>query len=337
MSIPSTVTSIGDGAFYDGLSGTVPLQAVHVEPGDAERVKGLLLASGHPVDGMTFIEDYNPAPGPVGPVGPEPGPGPCYQMLSEGDVTAPYAAPKAVTLKGAAYDGCDVVGVVELKLGKVNAKQKTSKVSGSFIGLDGKKRTMKAVTVAGIDGTAPATVALEVKGLGTMTVTVGGSQFAGTLGGWHVQSANVGGNWTKGGAKAEVAVGDVSAFTGTVLADLLPTNEVATVTRGKWAFAKAAGVKYAKPKAGQATATPVDATGKGLVVDTTKGKTNLSGLKLTYTPKSGTFKGSFKVFAMNGAKLVKYTMNVTGVVVEGVGYGKATCKRPAVSWLVKVQ
>ena len=40
---------------------------------------------------------------------------------------------------------------------------------------------------------------------------------------------------------------------------------------------------------------------------------------------------------MNGAKLVKYTMNVTGVVVEGVGYGKAACKRPAVSWPVKVQ
>ena len=327
VSIPSTVTSIGPGAFYDGLSGTVPLQAVHVEPGDTERVKGLLLASGHPVDGMTFIEDYNPAPGP----------GPCYQVLNEGDITAPYAAPKAVTLKGAAYDGCDVVGVVELKLGKVNAKQKTSKVSGSFTGLDGKKRTMKAATVAGVDGTAPATVALEVKGLGTMTVAVGGSQFAGTLGGWHVQSAAVGGNWTKGVATAKVAVGDVSAFGGGVLADLLPTNEVATVTRGRWAFAKAAGVKYAKPKAGQATVTPVDATGKGLIVDTSKNKTNLSGLKFTYTPKSGTFKGSFKVFALNGAKLVKYTMNVSGVVVDGVGYGKATCKRPAVSWPVRVE
>ena len=48
-----------------------------------------------------------------------------------------------VTLAGAVYDGCDVVGIVSLKLGKVNAKKKTGKVSGSVTLLDGKKRTVK--------------------------------------------------------------------------------------------------------------------------------------------------------------------------------------------------
>ena len=147
-----------------------------------------------------------------------------------------------MTLQGAAYDGGDVVGIVELKLGKVSKGQ--SKVSGSVTTLDGKKYTAKGVTVTGIDGTAPATVSLEVKGLGTMTVAIGGAQFAGNLGGtYHVQSASVGGAWEGGTAVAAVEPGDLSAFAGTALADFLPTNEVATVKNGKWTFAKAAGVK----------------------------------------------------------------------------------------------
>ncbi len=151
----------------------------------------------------------------------------------------------------------------------------------------------------------------------------------------HVQSANVGGNWSKASATATVEAGNVSMFPGVVLEGLLPTNEVAVVSRGKWAFAKAASVKWTKPKAGQA-AVMQDASGKGLVVDTAKGKTNLSGLKLTYTPKKGTFKGSFKVYAMQGTKLKKYTVKVSGVVVDGVGYGIATCKKPAMTWAVTV-
>ena len=84
-----------------------------------------------------------------------------------------------------------------------------------------------------------------------------------------------------------------------------------------------------------------EGSGKGLVVDETKGKTNLSGMKLTYTPKKGTFKGSFKVYVLEGTgkatKLKKYTVKVSGVVVDGVGYGIATCKKPAISWSVLVK
>ena len=57
--------------------------------------------------------------------------------------------------------------------------------------------------------------------------------------------------------------------------------------------------------------------------------------------KKGTFKGSFKVYALEGAgkstKLKKYSFNVTGVVVDGAGYGVATCKKPSVSWSVTVE
>jgi hypothetical protein len=80
-----------------------------------------------------------------------------------------------------------------------------------------------------------------------------------------------------------------------------------------------------------------DTTGKALVIDTSKGKTNFSGLKLTYTPKTGMFKGSFKVFALQAGKLKKFTMNVNGVVMDGVGHGYAKCKKPSVTWTVSVQ
>ena len=83
------------------------------------------------------------------------------------------------------------------------------------------------------------------------------------------------------------------------------------------------------------------ASGKGLIVDTSKDRTNLSGMRLTYTAKKGTFKGSFKVFALEGSgpsmKLKKYTLKVGGVVVNGVGYGSATCKKPALNWALKVE
>ena len=70
---------------------------------------------------------------------------------------------------------------------------------------------------------------------------------------------------------------------------------------------------------------------------------NISGLKLSYAPKTGLFKGSFSLYAWNGSsiqegtkpKLKKYAFKVCGVVVDGVGYGAATCKKPAANWTVR--
>ena len=282
----------------------------------------------------------NPGPDTPTPVDPEPGPS-CYAALDAAEIVAPYEAPKAVTLQGVAYSGCGVAGVIELKLGKVNARKHTSKVSGSVTMLNGKKYTITAVTLAGVDGSAPIDVSLNVKSLGTMAVTIGGRQFAGSLSGWHVQSANVGGNWTRSGAEVYVDMTSATLPDG-VLEDLLPDGEPVVASGGKWKFAKAASVKWAKPKRGAPEPDIFDeASGKGLIVDTSAGKTNLSGLKLTYTPKKGTFKGSFKMYALQGSgrttKLKKYTVNVNGIVVDGVGYGTATCKSPSFSCPVTVE
>ena len=76
VTIPSGVTEVSDGAFLDNYwvenvifpasvtridfvySGTCPLKKVHVEAGDVERVKNLLLvASRYNVGGITFVQD----------------------------------------------------------------------------------------------------------------------------------------------------------------------------------------------------------------------------------------------------------------------------------------
>ena len=100
-------------------------------------------------------------------------------------------------------------------------------------------------------------------------------------------------------------------------------------------FGKAASVKYAKVKEGNVTRYVLDGLND-------EKKPNVSGLKLTYTPKTGMFKGSFKIYASNeesvapGKKptLKTYTVNVTGFIVDGAGVGQATLKNPAASWPV---
>ena len=285
-------------------------------------------------------EPVTPEPVMPDPVAPAPVT-PCNEALNASDITASYAALKAVKLQGVMYNGCSVIGIVELKLGKVNAKKGTSKVSGSLTTLDGKKHAIKAVNLTEIDGTTSKAVSLEVKDFGTMSITIGGTQFAGSMGKYHVQSAVVGGNWSKGGTRVYVDATSASLPAG-ALDELLPAGVPVTASGGKWKFAKAASVKWAKPKKGAAVPERYDAeSGKGLVVDTSAGKTNLSAMKLTYTPKKGTFKGSFKVYALEGdgksTKLKKYTIKASGVVVGGVGYGTATCKTPAVNWEVTVR
>ena len=248
---------------------------------------------------------------------------------------------KARTMMGVATRALpppyNVQGVFEMKCGKAN-KQGIAKVSATLIGLDGKKTAYKAqnVNVMGESAT------VDFNGL---KVTVEGGLFSGgdgLAGGLSVASADVGGNWTGSAAIATVDAGDISMFEGRVLSDLLPVGEQAVVTGVKWKFAKAASVKWAKPKNGAATPEIYDEeSGKGLIVDETRDRTNLSGLKLTYTPKKGTFKGSFKVYALEGSgkatKLKKYTVKVSGVVVGGVGYGTAASKRPDLAWPVIVR
>ena len=103
-----------------------------------------------------------------------------------------------------------------------------------------------------------------------------------------------------------------SAFGG-AMAAYLP-NGVAVAQSGmRWSVAGGA-------KAGKIVV-------KNGVVDDSGAGANPSALKLTYTAKSGTFKGSFKVYAVANGKLKATTVNVAGVMIGGKGYGAATVKK----------
>ena len=132
---------------------------------------------------------------------------------------------------------------------------------------------------------------------------------------------------------------------------LVPIREVEPVyvngSTGKWTFDKAATLKFGRNR-DCSLANCIGCVSKGcyfLAGLHDEKKQNISALKLTYAPQTGVFKGSFKLYAWNGPsiqegvkpKLKKYTVNVSGVLVGGVGYGTATCKKPAVQWPVTVR
>jgi hypothetical protein len=106
-----------------------------------------------------------------------------------------------------------------------------------------------------------------------------------------------------------------------VLYDFLPW-EVIVTTGSRWTLPAAGNVKY-------------DREAEDYV--DVKESSNPAGLKLTYVSKTGAFKGSFKMYAEDAnGRLKKYTVNVSGVMVNGVGYGTATAKGVG-SWPVSIQ
>ena len=252
---------------------------------------------------------------------------------------------KVQTVAGALYDknGC-FAGTVWLKAGTKNVNG-VVKVSGTVMLLNGKKVAAKVATLQ--DGRATL-VFKEPVGTLELAMSEDGAFVCEGVG-YTMDYGAIGGNWTRDDAAVYVDFGDDdvdddSLPDGTLTA-LLPDDEdgePVILTGGKWAFAKAASVKWAKPKKGAELPKIYDeASGKGLIVDTSRDRTNLSGLKLTYMPKTGQFKGSFKVYALEGegkaTKLKKYTANIVGFVADGVGIGQATMKNPAASWAVEVR
>ena len=64
-----------------------------------------------------------------------------------------------------------------------------------------------------------------------------------------------------------------------------------------------------------------------LTVDAAKLQDNPAALKLKFKSKNGTFSGSFKAYVDVNGKLKATTVAVSGVLVNGVGYGTATIKK----------
>ena len=68
-------------------------------------------------------------------------------------------------------------------------------------------------------------------------------------------------------------------------------------------------------------------TMKNGVLDDSKAGKNPSGLKLNYSARDGSFKGTFKAYSVVGGKLKATTVNVSGVMIGSKGYGTASIKK----------
>ena len=225
---------------------------------------------------------------------------------------------------GALYTGKGVAGTVQVKFGKRSGKN-TVKVSATATILSNgrfKKVMAKPVTA---DAANLSAVVLSFKDpIGDMTLSMrADGTFKLMNATYFTNAATVSGALGGASSRTFILGGFNLAVPGTLLGDLLPYAETFSVAGTRWQFAKAASVKLVKNR----TTNTSD-----LVVDTSSGKTNLSGLKLTYAARTGQFRGSFKAYGLsetNGRKkLTKYTVNVLGFVVNGRGHGEASCKRP---------
>ena len=243
---------------------------------------------------------------------------------------------KATTVSVACDSGSGYVGIGQVKIGKMG-KTGTVKVSATFTPFGGKKVSAKSKTCAVAEDGSFEVEWPEVKGLGRVALEVapveGGAEISGSFAEFAVSAAKVGGELPV--AEFEFALGDVvdgELPPGTVT-ELLPTSVVAAVSGGKWRFAKAAKVKWSKIKGSN----PAEYE---LAVDTSKDRTNLSGLSVSYTPKTGVLKGSFKVYALvesrGRIKLKKYGATLAGAVIDGTGRGTATVKSPHCVWTVSI-
>jgi hypothetical protein len=242
--------------------------------------------------------------------------------------TAPIAPAagwaKARTLVGVVAEDGVPTGLVQLRVGRLNARTGTVRVSGSLTGCDGRRRAFAGVKAKVVDDAVR--VELAARGGETLTAVVSSAGIRGLACGEAVWLAGA----TAGGALAQTAPvfaldsaapAALAADLAGLQAQLLPMEEPFAATDRRWTFARAARVTCAR---GAET---------GLSVDTSRGRTNLSGLKLTYAPRTGLFRGSFRAYALVEGRgrpaLRKYTVRVTGIVADGKGFAQAVVARPA--------
>lgn len=212
-----------------------------------------------------------------------------------------YSATKAQTLHGSVYNGSTLVGIIDLKVGKPNKKNE-ARISGSITLRGGERISLTAVKAV-VSTTTVSTFSIPIKNYGSMSVTLGAEGFVATsTEGWKLRTAKVGGP-ENGRMVFKMGVYPIWIDNSSwpVLKEYLPMSQEFTADKGKWKFPKGASISLKK----------------GTFVVSKGGEANLSAMKLTSNPKKGTFKGSFKVYTSNRAKLRKYSASVNGVVADG--------------------
>lgn len=252
-----------------------------------------------------------------------------FQPTKALNAKAPYV--------GVAYSNETPVAVVQLKIGKTNARTGLCKISGKILGANGTTYTIRSTSVS--TGSAPQQAnGVVVSRFGTLDLVLGENGFAGTcaaspFGALELRTLALGDGLTSNPATFRME--SIETLAGLpVLTDCLPDGTQITVGR-TWTFAKATKVKYVREKG-------TSPTRYNLVLDegTDGSRTNRSALKLSYTARTSSFKGSFSVYLTAGTearpRLKKVQVKVTGLVVAGKGVGFAVARGQG-TWPITIE
>lgn len=259
---------------------------------------------------------------------------------------APDVSFAKTQINGVLVSDGNLAGLVQFTVAKT--AKGYSKVSGFIMELDGKKKAFKAVKlpvskdgdlavvesdfeVKGKDAVLHARLASDCTisegsfGLGVQVVASAWGELSSDRPHFRIEDAVP---VTIGGVPVlnDVTIGDTSYH-------LIPDGEgePIVVNGGRWTVpAKSASVKFKRNKETKESELVIDTGADG-------SKTNMSALKLTYAQKTGSFKGSFTIFADMGGKLKKLKFTVTGIVAGGQGVGIAVCKQANLTLNVSVR
>lgn len=259
-------------------------------------------------------------------------------------VAVPEEWQKARKLNGLFGEGCGgvVEGTAQLKCGKAN-KKGLAKVSLTITPFAGKKRTYRSVAVDVSNGDSVEVRWPQQK----YSVSINGEEFFGepiyddvrpACSPNAVWNANVGGSFNK---TATFDFGEITdnwkvrqnLWTVDLDSSAEVFSPVEVVMNGtRWTLPKASRLSKIKlcPHAiGASHCFREWALKSGDEGD------NIPALKLSYNAKTGLFKGRFNIYVDGGKK---YTAKVIGVMVDGVGYGQASCpKLTDEPWAVAVE
>lgn len=230
---------------------------------------------------------------------------------------------------GTVIDEDGIFGIIQLKIGK--EKKGKSKVSAVVIGLDGKKYSSTAISVECGENSS---FTASVRNLGTLNIHIGNDGFAGTLGAYTVATASVGGTIAKGVYAFSVeSPEDAFPFDDyDIIGETIPDGYEITYSGKKFDCGRIPTIKYKKIR-------DDGEVSYDLIGIDDDNKPNCSGLKLSYTTKTGIIKGSFKVCLTNeesvdegrAPKIKKYSASISGFIINGEGICQATINKRSYS------
>lgn len=211
------------------------------------------------------------------------------------DVAAKYA--------GYLVDDDRFAGIVTVKAAKTNARNGSTKITAVVQPAgDTKKYNYKGVYQNG-------SCTLVCRGRPDMTVRFGNGVCGGEIGtmGFYAVLPDAAPEWLVFHVDGRIVYDG-----GKVYEEFLPDG-IGFRGGQRWSFPKADVIKLVKDKVTKIPVLQVKSNG------------NSAALKLTYNAKDGTFKGTFKVYYLTDkGKLKSQTVKVSGVMVNGVGYGYTT-------------